>query len=296
MDCDPTSNRNYRLWHSGRLKNMTSPKALLDAHGISPKKSLGQNYLHDSNILQQIVNYADLSASATVLEIGAGLGALSVPLAQKAATLIVVETDTRVRPILELQLQDFEHVRYVWQDFMIVDVDELVGTTPYVVVANLPYYITSAILRKLLEASNRPQRLVVTVQKEVAERIVAQPGDMSILSVAVQFYGEAETVMRLNPGVFWPKPDVASAVVRINCYPDDDLAIPATEQAAFFALVRAGFGQKRKQLKNAISKGLAYPGDDVLAAFSAAEIDPRRRAETLSIAEWLQLFAAFKGR
>jgi 16S rRNA (adenine1518-N6/adenine1519-N6)-dimethyltransferase len=271
-----------------------SPKALLDAHGITPKKSLGQNYLHDANILEQIVQHADIAPHTTVLEIGPGLGALSVPLAKAAAHLILVETDTRIRPILEDQLQDFVNVTVIWQDFMDVALKDLVSDAPYVVAANLPYYITSAILRKLLEAANRPQRIVVTVQREVAERIVAQPGNMSLLSVAVQFYGAAEIVMRLNPGVFWPKPDVASAVVRIDCYPSSELRIPAAQHADFFNLVRAGFGQKRKQLKNAIGKGTAYSNEQIIHAFEQAALDPRRRAETLSLDEWQQLYVAFR--
>lgn len=273
---------------------MPSPKALLAAHGITPKKSLGQNYLHDTNILQQIVDHADVSPVQTVLEIGPGLGALSIPLAAQSKHLIVVETDTRVRPILEAQLYPYQNVTYIWQDFLDVSLSEIVGHQSYIVVANLPYYITSAILRKLLEVENRPQHIVVTVQKEVAERIIAEPGNMSLLSVAVQFYGSASIVMRLNPGAFWPQPDVASAVIRIDCYSQEALAIPFTDHQAFFDLVRAGFSQKRKQLKNSLGKNTGYDNDQVSTAFAMAEIDPRRRAETLSLTEWHDLFRAFQ--
>lgn len=271
---------------------MPSPKQHLETLGIQPKKSLGQNYIHDENILSRIIESADLPPHATVLEIGPGLGALSVGLAPITDKLILVETDERIRPVLEAELDDFSHIDYIWDDFLACDLQTLVGDESYYVVANLPYYITSAIIRKLLDHDNRPRRLVVTVQKEVAERIIAQPGDMSILSVAVQFYGEASLVMRLNRGIFWPRPDVDSAVLRIDCY--ESLPYQITDTRFFFEIVRAGFGQKRKQLKNALNQGLVFQAEAINSALSDANIDPKRRAETLSIEEWSRLYHVLK--
>ena len=269
---------------------MTSPKQRLDAHGISPKKSLGQNYIHDENTLARIIESAAIPPNATILEIGPGLGALSVGLAKIAQRLILIETDQRVKPILEAELDPFPNVEYYWEDFLESDLSQILGDEPYHVVANLPYYITSAIIRKLLDNSNRPQSLVLTVQKEVAERIIAKPGKMSILSVSVQLYGQASMVMTLNPGVFWPRPDVSSAVIKIDCYPEIPYNISNTKR--FFQIVKAGFGQKRKQLKNALNKGLPLNSEQISALFTLSGIDPQRRAETLSIEEWSHLHHA----
>lgn len=270
---------------------MSNPKALLESVNIFPKKSLGQNFLHDPNALEKIVQSADLPADATVLEIGPGTGALSTILAQSARRLIVVETDERLQPILEEQLKPFKNVEFHWGDFLDVDLNKLVGPTPYTVVANLPYYITSAILRKILEHPNRPRCLVVTVQREVADRITAKMGEMSLLSVSVQFYGKPELVMRLNPAVFWPRPDVESAVVRIDTYATPPVDVP--DDSIFFKVVRAGFGQKRKQLKNSLANGLALNSAQTDLLLETAAIDGRRRAETLNLEEWATLTRSY---
>jgi 16S rRNA (adenine1518-N6/adenine1519-N6)-dimethyltransferase len=163
-------------------------------------------------------------------------------------------------------------------------VDDLVGRGEYTVVANLPYYITSAILRHLLEAPHKPRRLVLTVQQEVAERLIARPGDMSLLTISVLFYGKPTIVSRLNPAAFWPRPDVASAVVQIDVYPQSPVDVP--DETLFFKVVRAGFGQKRKQLKNAMGAGLGFSHAEAGALLQEAGIDPSRRAETLTLDEW----------
>src|SRR5262249_34673621 len=151
------------------------------------------------------------------------------------------------------QLADFSNVQLVHGDILETNVQELVGNGPYTVVANLPYYITSAILRHLLDVPHKPQCMVLTIQQEVAERLIAKPGDMSLLTVSVQFYGKPTIVTRLNPATFWPRPDVASAVVRIDVYDQPPVDVPSEQ--LFFRVVRAGFGQKRKQLKNSIGAG-----------------------------------------
>jgi 16S rRNA (adenine1518-N6/adenine1519-N6)-dimethyltransferase len=160
----------------------------------------------------------------------------------------------------------------------------------YVVVGNLPYYITSAVLRHFLEGRPRPSRLVVTVQREVAQRVVAEPGDMSLLAVSVQFYGRPQIVARIPAGAFYPVPQVDSSVLRIDVDPAPRLALPpGVEDRDFFRVVRAGFSQKRKTLRNALSGGLRLAKDEVEAALQRAGVDPRRRAETLSLEEWAQL-------
>jgi len=162
----------------------------------------------------------------------------------------------------------------------------------YSVVANLPYYITSAVLRHLLEARLKPQRMVITVQREVAERIVASPGQMSLLAVSIQFYGRPELLFRIKPGSFYPSPNVTSAVVRINLHADPP--VPAEDTAAFFRTVRAGFAQRRKQLRNALSAGLRRQPAEVEARMREAGVSPRRRAQTLSLDEWAMLTRALR--
>lgn len=270
---------------------MTNPKVLLDLHEIAPKKGLGQNFLHDPNALEKIVDTAELMPADTVLEIGAGTGTLTEALARKARHVVSVEVDERLRPVLEAQLAPYDNVVLLFDDILKVDVLQLIGPQDFVVVANVPYYITSAILRHLLERHRRPRRMVITMQQEVAERIVAQPPDMSILAVSVQFYGQPQIVTRLRPGAFWPRPDVDSAVLRIDTYDVPPVDVPSDK--LFFRVVRAGFGQKRKQLRNALSGGLAIKSAVAGELLIEAGVDPTRRAETLTLAEWAALSHAF---
>jgi 16S rRNA (adenine1518-N6/adenine1519-N6)-dimethyltransferase len=268
-----------------------NPKSVLDHYGIAPKKSLGQNFLHDPNLLQKIVATAEIRPNETVLEIGPGTGALTVLLAQAARRVIAIEVDERLKLVLDRALEPYPNVWVIYQDALTIDIPMLVRPDDYVLVANLPYYITSAILRHVLENDHPPRRLVLTVQAEVADRLIAQPPDMSLLAVSVQFFGQPRIVTRLKPGVFWPRPEVDSAVVRIDTYDKPPAEVP--DARTFFRVVRAGFGQKRKQLKNSISSGLNLGSDEANALFEAAGIDPRRRAETLSLDEWAMLTRAF---
>jgi 16S rRNA (adenine1518-N6/adenine1519-N6)-dimethyltransferase len=262
-------------------------RQLLEAHAITPKKSLGQNFLHDPNALEKIIQVAGLAPDAVVVEIGPGTGSLTRALARHAARVIAVELDGRLIPLLQQELADLPQVELVHADILAVNLAEWVGDQPYIVVANLPYYITSAILRRLLETPPRPQRLVVTVQREVADRLVARPGEMSLLAVSVQFYGQPQIVLRLNPAAFWPRPDVESAVVRIDIPGSPRADVP--DERLFFRVVRAGFGQKRKQLRNALSAGLHLDKARAEALLVQAGIDPQRRAETLTLDEWAAL-------
>ncbi len=275
-----------------------NPKSLLDQHEIAPKKSLGQNFLHDPNTLEKIVDIAELMPDDVVLEIGPGTGALTEFLAQRAKQVIAVEVDERLQPILGARFAHAPNVRFHFGDILETPLASVLPPTVqsprgYVVVANLPYYITSAILRCLLESDLRPRRLVLTVQLEVAERLTAKPGDMSLLSVSAQYYAATKIAMRLKPAVFWPRPDVDSAVVRMDTYDTPPVDVPS--ETAFFRVVRAGFSQKRKQLKNALGEGLHIDAESAAALLEQANIDPRRRAETLSLSEWAALTQSAAG-
>jgi 16S rRNA (adenine1518-N6/adenine1519-N6)-dimethyltransferase len=262
----------------------------LEHYGIAPKKSLGQNFLHDPHILDKIVALAALTPDSTVLEVGPGTGNLTRLLAQQAGQVIAVELDDRLIPLLRAEFAPLRHVEVIHGDILKVDLSDRLGSTPYTLVANLPYYITSVMLRHAFEDMPRPQRLVLTLQREVAERITAQPGDMSVLAVSVQFYGEPQIALHLNPAVFWPRPEVESAVVKIEVYPAPPVDVPSERQ--FFRVVRAGFGQKRKQLRNSLSAGLSIAKDQADAVLNQAGVDPQRRAETLSLEEWASLTRA----
>jgi len=269
---------------------------LLRELGLHPRKELGQHFLTDRRASAAIVAAADLTARDVVIEVGAGLGALTCPLAQAAGRVIAVELDRDLAAALSRLLADEPQVTVVQGDILQFSAAELLAQadlaphTPYVVVGNLPYFITSAILRHFLEAEPRPRRLVVTVQREVAERITARPGEMSLLSVSVQFYGQPQIVLRLKPGAFYPPPDVSSAAVRIDCYAAPPL--PIEDPRRFFDVVRAGFAQRRKQLHNALAAGLGLPDAQVRAALERAGMDPRRRAQSLSLQEWATLYRA----
>ncbi len=264
--------------------------ALLKRHGLWAKKSLGQHFLLDQAALDKIVAAADLTPHDTVLEIGPGPGPLTRRLADAAGRVVAVELDPRMVELLQGELADRPSVSIVQADILQLDLADLMqtyGATAYKVVANLPYYITSAVLRHILEARVKPSRVVVLVQREVADRIVAQPPDMSLLAVSVQLYGQPRVVARVPAGAFYPPPKVDSAVVRIDVYPQPAAGVTDTE--GFFRVIRAGFGQKRKQLRNALSQGLSRPPAEIEALLWAAAIAPTRRAETLTLAEWARL-------
>lgn len=274
------------------------PRRLLRQWDIRPDRGLGQNFLVDQSVLERIVAAAELTPDDTVLEIGAGTGALTRLLAPEAGHVLAVELDQRLMPLLESELSSLDNVTLVQADILSVNPAALIrdalphrsgSDVQYSVVANLPYYITSAVLRHLLEADPRPERMVITVQREVGERITAHPGDMSVLAVSVQFYGDPELLFRIKPGSFYPSPDVESAVVRVDSY--DSPPLREQETDVFFRVVRAGFSQRRKQLHNALSAGLgsAVSKSDAAARLREAGVDPRRRAQTLSIDEWVEV-------
>jgi 16S rRNA (adenine1518-N6/adenine1519-N6)-dimethyltransferase len=279
-----------------RAKRMSLTN-LLKKYDLAPKRSLGQNFLADAHHLSKIVGAAGLTATDLVIEIGPGPGLLTQRLAEQAGQVIAVELDEQMVRMLRAEYGHIPNLTVVHADILKTNLGELVrtfgsreavpGELRYKVVANLPYYITSAAIRHLLESDPPPQRVVITIQKEVAERIVAKPGQMSLLAVSVQFYGEPRLVHRIPAGAFYPPPKVDSAVIQIDSF---QKPIVETEDVGrFFRIVKAGFSQKRKQLKNTLAAGLQLPGDTVQAALREADIDPRRRAQSLSLEEWGRL-------
>jgi 16S rRNA (adenine1518-N6/adenine1519-N6)-dimethyltransferase len=263
--------------------------ALLRAHGLHPRKGLGQSFLISPAALDNIVAAAELSAEDVVVEVGAGLGTLTRLLAREAGHVVAVELDRDLVEILRDELADLPSVKIVHGDILQIS-DLGVPHRGYKVVGNLPYYITSAVLRRFLEKEPRPEIMVVTVQREVAERIVAGPGEMSLLAISVQFYGQPSIVARIKAGSFYPPPQVDSAVVRIDVREHPSALLGGgPNDRAFFRVVRAGFGQRRKMLRNALSAGLGMTPVQVERALGQAGIDPRRRAETLSLDEWAEV-------
>lgn len=268
------------------------------ARRFNPKKSLAQNFLTDESHLSAIAAAADLTEQDTVVEIGPGLGVLTHYLAQQAGRVVAVELDDRLVDFLQERFAADEHVSIVHSDILQTDLAALVGrsdtlsedgiarsTRPtYKVVANLPYYITSAVLRYLLESETPPTTAILMVQKEVAERICATPGNLSILAVSVQFYAHPQIVREVPAAAFYPRPKVDSAVLRLDLLPT--AAVDEVDPKTYFRVVKAGFSQKRKQLLNSVSAGLQHDKSEIRAVLESAEIDPKRRAETLSLAEW----------
>jgi 16S rRNA (adenine1518-N6/adenine1519-N6)-dimethyltransferase len=266
---------------------------LLKKYGLRPHKGLGQNFLQDPIALEKIVAAAEIGPTDTVLEIGPGLGSLTRYLAASAKMVLAVELDQHLLPPLKAVLSPYENVRLIHGDILELNPGDLIREPDYIVAANVPYYITSAIIRHLLESPSKPRRIVLTVQKEVAQRICEKPGDMSLLALSVQVYGQPRIVAHVPAGAFFPSPNVDSSVLSIEIYATP--LIPAGLIDTFFQLIKAGFGQKRKTLRNALSSGLSVSPTQAAELLTQAGIDPQRRAETLSIDEWSKLAATKQG-
>lgn len=272
------------------------PGLLLKA-GLRPNKRLGQNFLIDSASLEKVIQAAELDKDDVVLEIGAGLGSLTRYLAVHSCRVTAVELDERLFRLLAEIMAAYPNVRLVQGDILKLDPAALAAgyreenlERNYVVAANIPYYITSAVIRHVLEASRQPDRIVLTIQREVAERICAEPGEMSLLSLSVQVYGQPKITARIPAGAFYPVPQVDSSVVQVKLF--NEPLIPRHQLKLFFQLVKAGFSQKRKTLRNALAGGLHLSPQQAGDLLRIAAIDPQRRAETLSLDEWRALVAA----
>jgi 16S rRNA (adenine1518-N6/adenine1519-N6)-dimethyltransferase len=261
--------------------------AVLKRYGLRADKSLGQNFLQDPFALEKIISVAEIKSTDTLLEIGPGLGSLTRYLAVSAKQVVAVELDLKMISPLEAILAPYQNVRVIQGDILELAPDELIDEQDYIVVANIPYYITSAVIRHLLESKNKPRRIVLTIQKEVAERICAKPGDMSLLALSVQVYGEPRIAARIPAEAFFPAPKVDSAVLCVDIYANPQIKPEFLK--TFFKLIKAGFSQKRKMLRNSLSSGLRISPANAADVLTRANIDPQRRAETLSIAEWEKL-------
>jgi 16S rRNA (adenine1518-N6/adenine1519-N6)-dimethyltransferase len=268
---------------------LTQTKRLLRQFDLRARKGLGQHFLIDEEVLKRITSAAELDPTDVIVEIGPGLGVLTRELAQKAGRVIAIELDSKLAALLKQTLAPFNNVTIINNDVLKIEPADL--ATDYKVVANLPYYITSPVLRHFLEASAKPRVMILMVQKEVAEAIAAKPGEMSLLAVSVQLYGEPRIIGYVPAQSFYPAPKVDSAIVRINLYPKPKVAV---DEASFFALVRAGFTAPRKQLANSLAQGLETSKAEVLTLLEAAGIVPQRRAETLALEEWARLWQVSK--
>jgi 16S rRNA (adenine1518-N6/adenine1519-N6)-dimethyltransferase len=260
---------------------------LLRKYNIHLKKSLGQNFLTDDSALQKIVNAAGITPAHTVLEIGPGIGSLTRYLAASSRHVVVVELDASLIPPLKEVVAAYPNVDIIHGDILKVDLPVSLTESPYLIVANIPYYITSAVIRRSLENSTKPKKMILTIQKEVAHRICQKPGDMSLLALSVQVYGKPSILFDIPAGSFYPAPKVDSSVLSIELY--DQPQIPAADLDRFFQWIKAGFSQKRKKLRNSLSAGLNISTAEIERIFNHAGLDPQRRAETLSIEEWKHL-------
>lgn len=275
-------------------------KEVLQKHGFSFKKSLGQNFIVDSNILENIVEKAGVHSNSGVIEIGPGIGALTEQLAKKAKKVLAFEIDQRLLPILEDSLKDYP-VQIIHQDILKADVQKEIDSylsecQDLKIVANLPYYITTPILMKLLMDKLPVSSITVMIQKEVAERMAAKPNSKAYgsLSIAVQYYTEAKVVMTVPKNVFVPPPNVDSAILHLNLR--EQPPVEVADEDLFFDLVRASFAQRRKTLNNNLSnyfKG-KLDKDTIQETLKKAQVDPTRRGESLTMGEFANVTNAFK--
>lgn len=282
---------------------LAQTRRLLRRFDLQARKGLGQHFLIDEGVLKLITSAAELTATDVIMEIGPGLGVLTRELARQSGWVVAVELDNKLAAILQQSLASFNNVTIVNEDILRIDPamllqeqktgSALLTGSPfsYKVVANLPYYITSLALRHFLEASLKPQIIVVMVQREVAEVIVAKPGQMRLLSVSVQFYGEPEIIDYVPARCFYPVPAVDSAILKIELFSQPPVAV--TDRENFFKVVRAGFSARRKQIGNSLAQGLDLPKAECLSLLARTSILPQRRAETLTIDEWKKLWQIF---
>lgn len=323
------------------LTNLTTIQSLLKKYNLSPNKFLGQNFLIDKNILDKIIESADLStfggsavggkSGGNVLEIGPGLGTLTEALCQKGANVIAIEKDKDLIPVLEENLKEFKNVKIVNDDFLAIDFNSIfagfchceepgkatrqssmplenteIASLPvvarndrkedflefrYSVISNIPYYITSPVIRKILSAEHLPEQIVFLVQREVAERIAAKPGDMSFISVFVQFYGTPSVVEIVKSESFWPAPEVDSAILKIVL--DRKRKISEEEKKELWRLVKIGFAARRKTLANNLSAGFHVPREKIEETIENLGFDKKARAQELGVDDWIKLFDKF---
>jgi len=261
---------------------------------MRPSKAFGQNFLVDRSVLLRIVDAAEIHTGDQVLELGAGTGVLTRELAKRARRVVAVELERDMLSLLSETTRNLSNVELIERNLLYVDPAEVFGSEPYKLVANLPYYITAPAVRHFLESANPPRLFVVMVQYEVAQRIVAGPGGLSLLGVSVQFYGRPQIVAHVPVRAFYPAPKVDSAILRVDL--KHEIPLTRKQRDSFFRLVQAGFSERRKQLHNSLAHGLHRKNVEVQAWLLAANIDPSRRAETLNIEDWLRLWHEMEKR
>ncbi|MEI6266435.1 MAG: 16S rRNA (adenine(1518)-N(6)/adenine(1519)-N(6))-dimethyltransferase RsmA [bacterium] len=269
------------------LTDIPEIKRTLKAYGAYPQKDLGQHFLIDHKIIETIVDAADIKSDQLVLEVGPGMGILTQELCKKAKEVLAIELDRSMIAIVKTSCIKYHNLRVENVDILKYNTDEL---GEYKVVANLPYYITSAVIRLFLESSNKPEELVLLVQREVAERICAKPSRMSVLAVSVQFYGNPSIVDIVPRTAFFPAPKVDSAVLKIKSYKNPLFDV---DNRLFFRIVKAGFHEKRKQLINSLSGGLLLRKDIVEVILNEAAVSPQARAESLAMIDWYNIYKAY---
>ena len=270
-------------------------RMLLERHGFHFSKKLGQNFLINPAVCPRMAEACGVDRQSAALEIGPGVGVLTKELAKRAAKVVAVELDDRLPPVLAETLADFDNVTIVSGDVMKLPLDALIkeqfGDMPVHICANLPYYITSPILMLLLESRLPIEDITVMVQKEAAQRLCAAPGtrDAGAISYAVAYYAEPKLLFSVQPGSFYPAPKVTSAVIRLDVRKTPAVQVPNGDEAAFFALIRAAFSQRRKTAANAIANGLHLPKTQVLTALQSAGLDERARPEQLTLEDYCAL-------
>jgi len=274
-------------------------RQLLRQFGFKPKKSLGQHFLIDEAVLERILSAAELSPGDIVVEVGPGLGILTEGLAKQGAQVIAVELDSKLVALLKRRLAAFPDVKIIHADILRVTPRQILESKlavsalfqGYKVIANLPYYITSPLLRHFFEALPQPSEMIVMVQKEVGEAMVATPGNMSLLSVKTQFYSKPSIISYVASSSFYPPPKVDSVILRLDVYSQPPIEIP--NAASFFDVVMHGFSSPRKQLRNSLAHSLEMPPSQVTLLLEQTGIEGERRAETLSLEEWRELWKIF---
>lgn len=271
--------------------NLYSPfyiKTLLKQYNNRPRKSLGQNFVINKSVIDKIIQTADLKPNDTVLEIGPGIGALTIELAKRAQKVIAVEKDKALCNILQdvLQKNNLDNVAIIEGDalnFQSKSKLQNLNFQNYKLIANIPYYITQPIIRLFLESGNSPQEIILLVQKEVAQRICAQPPKMNLLAISVQFYAKPKIITYVSQNNFWPKPKVDSAIIRIT---PTDINAQQIQPKEFFKVVKAGFSAPRKMLINNLFNKLKIPKEKISEIFNQININQKARAENLSLADW----------
>lgn len=268
------------------MDNTLSTVGIVKKYGFRFSKSLGQNFLIDNSVLQDIVDGAQITGEDTVIEIGPGVGTLTKELLKKAKMVYSIEIDSKLIPILKEELKDYDNFELINNDVLKVNFDEIIkDEKPVKVVANLPYYVTTPVLTQLLKNHCNFKSITVMIQKEVAQRIAANPGNKEYgsLSVLIQYYCDIKIIRKVSANCFIPKPKVDSAVIRLDKL--DKTRVEPKDEKLFFNIVRASFNMRRKTLNNSL-KPLGFNEEIMKNAFEASSIDPSRRGETLSLDEF----------